>query len=53
MYTVSVPLVSQTLYRTDREALALQLKNAGVGRVFLSIGTYIADPEKRRTCMEQ
>jgi hypothetical protein len=53
MYTVSVPLVSQTLYRTDQEALALQLKNAGVGRVFLSIGTYIADPEKRRTCMEQ
>lgn len=51
MYTVSVPLVSQTLYRSDRKALAQRLKNAGVSRIFLSIGTYIANPEKRSACM--
>lgn len=51
MYTVSVPLVSQTLHRSDLTALTQQLREAGVSRIFLSIGTYIADPEKRRTCM--
>ena len=51
MYTVSVPLVSQTLCRSDRKDLAQRLKNAGVSRIFLSIGTYIADPEKRSACM--
>ena len=52
MYTVSVPLVSQTLHRSDRKDLAQRLKSAGVSRIFLSIGTYIADPEKRSACME-
>ena len=51
MYTVSVPLVSQTLHRSDLTALTQQLRDAGVSRIFLSIGTYIADPEKRRACM--
>ena len=51
MYSVSVPLVSQTLYRSDRMALARQLREAGVTRIFLSIGTYIADREKHRACM--
>ena len=51
MYTVSVPLVSQTLHRSDLTALTQQLRDAGVSRIVLSIGTYIADPEKRRACM--
>ena len=51
MYTLSVPLVSQTLCRSDRKRLAQQLKNAGAHRIFLSVGTYIADPEKRSVCM--
>lgn len=51
MYTVSVPLVSQTLHRSDRKDLAQRLTSAGVSRIFLSIGTYIADPEKRSICM--
>ena len=51
MYTVSVPLVSQTLHHSDRKDLAQRLKSAGVSRIFLSIGTYIADPEKRSVCM--
>lgn len=51
MYTVSVPLVSQTLCRSDRAALAAELKKAGVSRIFLSVGTYIADPIKRKASM--
>lgn len=52
MYTVSVPLVSDTLCRSDRKTLAQNLKEAGVQRIFLSIGTYLIDPEKRKVCMD-
>ena len=52
MYTISVPLVSQTLCRSDRSALAAELKKAGVNRIFLSVGTYIADPQKRKASMD-
>lgn len=52
MYKVSVPLVSQTLYRSDLQKLTQSLKQADVQRIFLSIGTYIMDAKKRKACMD-
>ncbi len=45
-YTVACPLMNRTFARNDREAAAALLRDAGVTRVFLALGTNcLAEPD--------
>ena len=45
MYRFSVPMVSRTFARDDRERVVETLQKMGVCRVFLAIGSYHFDPK--------
>jgi len=49
MYKISVPLMSRTFSRSDREKIADMLKSMGAQRVFLALGKYETDPKKRES----
>ena len=38
MYKLSVPVMSKTFYRSDREKIVNMLKDMGAERVFLALG---------------
>ncbi len=47
MYKLSVPVMSKTFYRSDREKIVNMLKDMGAERVFLALGNYEAEGKKR------
>lgn len=48
MYKVSVPVMNKTLKRSDREKLTAELNKLNAKRIFLAIGEYHIDAEKRK-----
>ncbi len=48
MYSVAVPMTINTLYRSEREKIIAQLKAAKVERIFLALGIYHKDEQKRK-----
>ncbi|MBR4768969.1 MAG: hypothetical protein IK088_08335 [Lachnospiraceae bacterium] len=52
MYQVSVPVILEKLWRSDREDLLRKLRMLDCRRVFLSIGYYKTDREAYRSMLE-
>lgn len=52
-YKVSVPVILQNLERQGREAILAQLRELNAERVYLSIGCYETDLEKRQNMLTE
>ena len=53
MYKVSVPVMNNKINKENRKAYLAEIKRFDAKRVFLAIGTYQHDKEKRETVMTQ
>lgn len=53
MYKVSVPIVNRTLKRAGRDRIVQELKRFDTERVFLALGVYETDTEKRRLALNE
>ena len=52
MYKISVPIVIRSCRRYTPEAMLAEVKKFDAKRVFLALGYYHLDPEKRRADIE-
>ena len=53
MYNISVPVNTEAIKEKDRERLLRELKKLDATRVFLTLGTYQLDKEKREISLNQ
>ena len=53
MYKISVPIMNSVLKRADRDRTLAELKRFDCERVFLALGTYETDEQKRRLVMDE
>lgn len=52
MYRIAVPVMNENLERNGRERTLEELKRFDAKRIFLSLGTYETDEEKRRRAID-
>ncbi|MBE6553198.1 MAG: hypothetical protein E7666_02535 [Ruminococcaceae bacterium] len=52
MYKISVPIMNANTTKNDREKVLKEIKRFDANRVFLALGTYELDPDKRRIALE-
>ena len=52
MYKISVPVICNAVERQGREKILNKLRQLNAERVFLALGSYEGDPERRRELME-
>ena len=51
-YKISVPIISENVWRQGKELLLEQLRELGAERVFLAIGCYKTDAAARKRELE-